>query len=134
MNPPRQGKLFGKKPQPPPQPTVQLGDMVGRLRMLEERYSNLERRLQVNEQNMLSKERKINTEIKTLGSDLLELKNVVEEVKERIRMLVSELRESAKQGDVEVLKKYMSYWEPMKFVTIEEVEGTVRRILEEKEK
>jgi hypothetical protein len=62
------------------------------------------------------------------------LKNSVEEVKERIRMLVSELRESAKQTDLDVLKKYMNYWEPIKFVTQEEVESIVRGILEEEKK
>ncbi|MBN2454023.1 hypothetical protein JXB11_00605 [Candidatus Woesearchaeota archaeon] len=128
----QRGGLFGRREAPMPQPADQFGEIIRRLRNLEERYSNLERRLQVNEQNMLASDRKMNSDIKVFGSDLLETKNEIEELKEKIRMLIKELRESAKVEDVEVLKKYMSFWEPMRFVTQDEIEGIVRRILEDK--
>ena len=52
----------------------QLTSVSRRLRVLEERYSNLDRRIQMSEQNMLNNHRSLNTELKTTASDVSDLK------------------------------------------------------------
>ena len=43
--------------------------------------------------------------------------------------IVRELEETAKREEVKVLEKYINYWNPIKFVTQNEVEAIVSEIL-----
>jgi hypothetical protein len=133
MQPPRQG-VFGKKPGFPENNPQQdyTEELMRRLRTLEERYSGLDRRMGVFEQNLLATDRRLSSELKTLGAELLEIKNSVEDVKDKIRMMVDELKQSAKIEDVEIIKKYTDFLDPLKFVTQEQLEKIVREIVEDK--
>ena len=89
----------------------------------------MRRVLQVTEQNMLSKNKLFSTDIRTLASDLSDIKKDIADVKEKIIDLVKELQEAAKKEDVKVLEKYINYWNPVKFVTQNEVEDIVKEII-----
>lgn len=102
-----------------------------RLRQLEERYSNLERRGQVTEENMLGSDRKIKSEIKLLGSEVSELKAQVNELGEKVRAVVRELQGFARTEDVDVIRKYLNLLEPLGFATRTEVERIVKDAIEE---
>jgi hypothetical protein len=132
--PMRQGFFSAnKKPEQPSEANRdRTEELMRRLRTLEERYAGLDRRLQVTDQNMISTERRLSSELKTLSTDLLDLKHAVEEVKDRIRMMVDELKESAKIGDVDIIRKYVDYLDPLKFVTQEELEKIVYNIVEDR--
>jgi len=118
----------------PPQPdfgavTEDIGNLGRRLRLLEESITNIRRALQVTEQNMLGKNKLFATDIRTLTSDISDMKTEINEVKEKILELVKELKETAKRDEVKVLEKYINFWNPVKFVTQNEVEAIVREIL-----
>jgi hypothetical protein len=49
----------------------------------------------------------------------------------RIIMIIKELRMSAKKEEVDGLKKYVELWEPVKFVTQNQVEKIVEEKVEE---
>lgn len=100
-----------------------------RLRLLEEGFTNIRRSLQVTEQNMLGKNKVFATDIRTLTSDIGDIKKEIAEIKEKILDVVKELQETAKRDDVKVLQKYIDYWNPVKFVTQNEVEAIVKEIL-----
>lgn len=108
-----------------------IGEIERRLRSLEEKYSNLERRSQVTEENMLSGNRKVKTEIKMTSEELSELKAQVAEVNEKIKAVVRELQGFARTEDVDVIKKYLNLIEPLGFVTQNEVDRIVRQAVEE---
>ena len=130
--------LFRKKSQMQPDFGSLLEDMGNlgrRLRVLEESFTNLRGNLQVTEQNMLSKNKLFATDIRTLTSDIGDIKKEIAEIKEKILEVVIELREAAKRDELKVLEKYINFWNPVKFVTQNEVEGIVKDILKkEKEK
>ena len=44
---------------------------------------------------------------------------------------IKELELLAKKDDVEVIKKYLNYWEPMKFIQASQVEKVVKELLSE---
>ena len=127
--------IFGK---PPQQPAVsgefseQVTTSLRRLRVLEERYSTLHRKTQVYEQNSLVKNKKFDSDIKTINEDLRELKRQVNEIKDKMLMLVSELQSCAKREEVEILKKYLNLWEPLNFVTRNELKKILDDVVEEK--
>ena len=117
----------------PAQPDSALSEDIGnlgrRIRILEEGLTNIRRITQVIEQNMLEKNKAFSTDIRALTSDINEIKSEINEIKERIVDIVKELEEAAKRGDVKVLEKYINFWNPVKFVTQNEVEVIVKEIL-----
>jgi len=128
---PQQG-LFRKKSAPEPEPNQAFLELVRRSRMLEERYSNLERRSQVMEENMLEHHRKLSGEIRLLNSDVADVKKAIEDLNEKLQYLAAELQNFARKEDVQVMKKYLDYWEPLNFVTQNRVEKIVKELMEEK--
>lgn len=105
-------------------------NMIGRrLRVLEERYSGFDKRMQVSEQNMISNHRNMNTEIKTTMEDIKEIKKEIYEVKDKLRLIILEMKNFARKEDVKVIEKYVNLWEPVNFVTRNQVEKIVNEIL-----
>jgi len=88
----------------------------------------LRRKILVNEQNDLNRNKKILTEEKATLSELNELKKEIENINRIIKEIISELKNTARREDVEVLKKYIDMWNPIKFVT----EDTVEKIIDDR--
>ena len=110
-----------------------LTDTIRRLRVLEERYATLHRKVQVNEQNSLLKHKKMESDIKRLSTEMKEIRDNFSEVRDSIRMLVKELQSAAKREEVEILKRYINLWEPLHFVTRNEVSKIIDEMLDEKQ-
>jgi len=111
--------------------TSDMSNLGRRLRIIEERSTNLRRALQVTEQNMLAKNKLFSTEIRTITSDIKDIKKDINDVKEKVLEMVKELQESAKKGEVKVLEKYINMWNPVKFVTQNEVEAMVKDFVQQ---
>lgn len=131
------GGLFAAKPKTGPNLEAALSDMAGemnnigrRLRVLEERYTNLRKKTQVTDQNMLAANKRMMTEIHATLSSVDELKKELTEMHEKFSLMVREIKECAKRQDVAVLQKYISFWEPMNFVTRESVSKMVQENVE----
>ena len=126
------GGLFGKKKQQPAVPDVGvMKEMTGvsaRLRVLESRHTELNRKIELIESNTLSDRKRFVKEMKLVDSDIVELRKEIEGLKENILRIISELKLAASKEDIDTLKKYLDLWQPVKFVTREEVE----EIIEEK--
>ncbi|MFC1741427.1 hypothetical protein ACFL3V_02740 [Nanoarchaeota archaeon] len=99
----------------------ELNNVSRRLMMLEERYTNLRKKTQVTDQNMLSNNKKVMTEIQTSHSQMDDLKKQLNDMVDKMKIIVRELKECAKRQEVEVLQKYINIWEPVKFVTRDSV-------------
>lgn len=111
-----------------------VSDLSRRLRVLEERYTNIRSRIQVMDQNMLLHNKKQTTDIKTINSDINDLKKEISDINEKMNLIINELNDSAKKEDIEVLQKYINLWDPMNFVTRKEVEKLIKEIKSELEK
>ncbi len=128
---PQQG-LFRKRGEPEPQPDSGILELTRRSRTLEERYSTLERRSQMLEENVLEHNRKLSSEIRLINEDISELKKSFSELAEKMHYITAELQEFARREEVQVIKKYLDYWEPMRFVTQEQVERIIADVLDGK--
>lgn len=104
-------------------------DIGRRLRMLEERYSNLQTKVQITEQNMISRHRQVTTEVKTINTELNEIKKEILEIKEKILLIIREIQGYAKKEDLKVLERYIHFWEPLNFVTRNEVKEIINEVL-----
>ena len=114
------------KQQPKPsEPTEQLTTITARVRVSEERYGELRKMLLVVEQNMLSNHKKAMNEIKALQGEMNEMKRVISVIEDKIITIIKELRLTARKEDIDVLKRYLELWDPVKFVTSDQVEKIV---------
>jgi len=109
-------------------------DSMRRVRILEERYSNLRRVMHVNEQNTLKDSKKFYIEIKSLNAEITELKKLIRNIGDELRLIVSDLKESVKKDELKVFENYLNLWEPMNFVSHKEVESIVHKILDSRNK
>jgi len=105
-----------------------LSDIINRIRALESKYNLLGERILIINQNMISQYKKSLPEVKAINSDIKEIKTELFKLKEVIRDLTKEMQFFATKEDIKVLEKYINLWNPMKFVTEEELDN----ILEEK--
>jgi hypothetical protein len=122
-----------------PEEPVDVGDVSGlvkdlmrRVRVLEERYASIRKNIQVNEQNMLAINKSLTTEMRALSMELGDVKQSVHSVKEEMRLIVNELRETVKKDEIKVLEKYIQLWEPLNFVSHEEMQRFVAQELQNK--
>tara|TARA_Y100000310_G_C20649026_1_gene798313 strand:- start:182 stop:631 length:450 start_codon:yes stop_codon:yes gene_type:complete len=130
------GLFGGKAEKPNPENTGEVNEQLinigNRLRIIEERSSNLQRRYMVGEQNMLSSNKKFNSEFKTINMDINELKKEISQIRIKTLQIIEELKKCARKEDVAMIKKYVDMWEPVNFVTRHEVERLIKEIIQEK--
>lgn len=132
------GKLFASKPEPANEAASYLSDQINnlsrRLRMIEERFTNIRNKMEVDEKNMISIHKKVNSEFKTFNSDFTEIRSDIKDIRQEMSMIIKELQLTARKEDVKVLEKYIEIWQPLNFVTKNQVEKIVKEILEENKK
>tara|TARA_Y100000310_G_C20623310_1_gene784515 strand:- start:1142 stop:1564 length:423 start_codon:yes stop_codon:yes gene_type:complete len=107
----------------------EINSISARLRLLEEGFANLRRMSQITEENLISKNKHYNTEFKTMTSDILDSKKEIQDVKDKVLLIIKELQTAAKKEDVKVLEKYVNLWNPIKFATHNEVDAIVEDAL-----
>ena len=118
------GGLFAPKPKVGGDLNKSMSDLAGelnnisrRLMVLEERYSNLRKKTQVTDQNMLNSNKKVMTEIQTNHSEIDEVRKQIADMVDKMKIIVRELKDCAKKQEVDVLNKYINIWQPINFIT-----------------
>lgn len=117
------GTTMAKPPLQAPTQTVNYSEQI---KVLEERFRNVDRKTEVIEDNILSVNKRQNVEIRTLMARLLESQKELDMVKKRMVEMANDMHNFARKEAVDTLKKYVEYWEPIKFVTNKEVEELVK--------
>ena len=136
--PPKRGVMkFGREQQPQEMGdvsnvTTDINTLSRRLRLLEEGFTNLRRFFQVTEENSIAKNKHFSAEFKTLASDINEIRKEIQELREKLMLVIRELQTVARKEEVKVLEKYINLWNPIKFVTQNEVEQIINEVLEKR--
>ena len=97
-----------------------------RVRILESKYSLMRDRLFLINQNMLMEYKKLNKEITFIDDELKGLKQEVNDIKNLLRKLVTEIDGFARKEDLKVVQKYLSIMNPLNFMTEDEVKKIIR--------
>ncbi|MBS3096554.1 hypothetical protein J4480_03885 [Candidatus Woesearchaeota archaeon] len=113
--------------------TSDISTLGRRLRLLEEGFTNIRRFFQVTEENVIAKNKHFSAEIKTLASDIMEIRKEIHELREKLLLVIKELQTTARKEEVKVLEKYINLWNPVKFVTQNEVESIISEVLGKKQ-
>ena len=133
--PKKQGILSFGKPQEMPDTsglTSDISTLSRRLRLLEEGFTNLRRIFQVTEENIIAKNKHYSAEIKTITSDITEIRKEIQELKDKVLLVIRELQTVARKEEVKVLEKYINLWNPVKFVSQNEIEGIINEVLDKR--
>ena len=129
--------LFGKKEEPPKGPDVtefleHVNSIDRRLRTLESRYNDLNRKIQFMDKNNTAEKKRIFTEIKAADEINLEQKKDITTMQDTLKRIIAEFKNFAPIEDVKTLQKYIDLWEPVKFVTRNEVMDIVKDAVKER--
>ena len=98
-----------------------ISDLDRRLRVLEERYGNLRKKIQLTDQNSIDAERSFGKELRSFNDEILELKRNIADFGDKILEFDSEMENTAQKTDLKVVEKYLALWSPGMFVTRKEL-------------
>jgi len=98
-----------------------------RVRVLESKYSLMRDRIFLINQNMLQEYRKLNKDMKLIDDEIKSLKKDLNEIKNVLRNMVNEMQTFARKENVKVIEKYMNFWNPLNFVTENDVIEIIKR-------
>jgi hypothetical protein len=98
-----------------------VSDLDRRLRILEERYSTLRKKLQLTDQNLIEADRSFGKELRGFSDELLGVRRNVADFDEKISIFGSELNSTATKTDLKIVEKYLNMWNPRMFVTRKEL-------------
>lgn len=105
----------------------EINELGSRIRILENKYTLARDRVFLINQNMVDSHKKLLTEIKSLESDLKEIKGDIFTIKETLRHIIKEFDSFAKKEDLKVLEKYINMWNPLNFVTEQQVLELIKK-------
>lgn len=118
-------------PAAPAERSDQSNALLGRIRDLERRFADLQELMKFHEEESRKNINRLWTKLKEAEERVIGLSHSFAEVEQQSHLMVNELRLTAKREDYEVLKRYIEYIKPVKFVTVDQVERLVKDILEE---
>ena len=102
-----------------------LAEVNSRIRLLESKYTLMRERVFVINQNMIEEYKKLMGDIKGINEDLTEVKREVAKMKEITANAVKEMEFFARKDQLKVLEKYINFWNPLNFVTQQEVHALI---------
>lgn len=103
-----------------------------RLRTLESRYNDLNRKIQFMDKNFTAEKKRIFEDIKAADEINLEQKKDLSKIGDTQKRIISEFKNFAPIEELTSLKKYIELWEPVNFVTRKEVMEIVDEAVRER--
>ncbi len=89
---------------------------------LESKLNTLRREVDILKENLLKRMSQLAKESKAGATDILELRREQELMQQKMDLIIKELKQTAGREEVQVLKKYIEYWNPLTFVTQHDLE------------
>lgn len=118
--------LFPKKSKVEVPSDDRLNSLSARMKVLESRHSDLRKMFEFLETNFISHKRKVAEDLKEADNEVYLLKRSVKQLQDVILVIKNELSLKGDKEDVEVIKKYTEFWNPVKFVTTDQVEEMIK--------
>jgi len=111
-----------------------LSDFASRVKALEEKLHLTRERVLVLTRNFVRRERDLQKEMRLVQEENKDLRMELKNLHNRIEGLISQHEDFARKEEVAVIEKYFKLFDPIKFVTSEEIDERVERILKERGK
>lgn len=92
------------------------------LKGVETKLNTLVREVDILKNDLLRKHQDVRRDFKVMNEDLLALRREQEQTLQKMDLVVRELKQTAGAEEVAVLKKYVDLWNPLHFVTQQDLE------------
>lgn len=97
------------------------------MKVLEEKINNLNKKTEIIENNILRINQRQSSDIKILNAKAMNLEKELSLVKKRMVEMASDLKNFARREQVDTIQKYVNYWEPISFVTHQELDEALKK-------
>ncbi len=105
---------------------------MSRVRTLEGRFNDLRERINFAETNVNNLKRSLKEETNELSKEVRKTEGSLEEIHNLLETVRNELSLRVPKEDFEVIRKYLDYINPVRFVTADQVVEIVDRMMEHK--
>lgn len=105
-----------------------------RIKIVEEHMDSISSRVQMTEKDVIEKHKSSIKRINKLEKELREVRSKMHDMEEMNSRITDRLREFASKEEVEVMERYSRWWQPLEYVTREEVKKLINDALDNKEK
>ncbi|MEK6941023.1 MAG: hypothetical protein AABW49_03935 [Nanoarchaeota archaeon] len=112
--------------QPTSDPGYILNEVISRVRGLESKQTLMSERVLVINKNMIIEYKQLTQQLHIMNSELRDIKIEMLRVKEAMQDMIKETKQFARKDKLKLLEKYVDLWNPMRFVTEEDVKNIVR--------
>lgn len=102
-----------------------LTQILQRINSIEEKTKNNKNMLQLLSSNVISLKTDLRREVEKINRDLRSLKRDVERIKQNLDYVMEELPNLVRREEMKIIERFMKMWEPLKFVTKEDVERII---------
>ncbi len=118
--------LFPKKGNSEKPSDDRLNALSARMKVLESRHGDLRKMFEFLETNFINYKKKIADDLKEANNEVYLLKRSVKQLQDVILTVKNELSLKGDKEDVEIMRKYTEFWNPVKFVTTDQVEEMIK--------
>src|SRR3989338_6762218 len=108
-----------------PEPDADQARLFVWVKGLESKVNNLLRELDILKNDYIKKNTALRQEVKALSGEMLEVKREQVKTLEKIDLMIRELKNTAGIEELQTLKKYIDFWNPMHFVTQRDLDRAI---------
>jgi len=98
-----------------------MNELNTRTRILEGKHNMTRERMLLINQNMIDHYKTLSSQMKIINDEIREIKETMETIRETSKNLIGEMSFFARKDQLKILEKYINMWNPLNFVTKEEV-------------
>lgn len=128
-------KIGGKKDQTAPQTDPKIFEELSminrRLKLLETGFANTRSKLENIENNEVENNKENRKDIRVLQQENDDINSILREIKENLKILITELKEKAQKQEVKTIQSYLDMWSPVQFVTANQARKLAKDVFEE---
>ena len=108
------------------QPSM-MTELISRIRILERSHQNSREKILLINQNMIEEYKDIIEEMRSIKTEVKETKKDILKMQETFKKFIDEMNSFVRKEEIKVLEKYINMWNPMNFVTEEEVLNLIKK-------
>jgi sugar phosphate isomerase/epimerase len=108
------------------QPSM-MNELISRIRILERSHQNSREKILLINQNMIEEYKDIIEEMRNIKTEVKETKKDILKIQDTFKKVIDEMNSFARKEDIKVLEKYINMWNPINFVTEEEVLNLIKK-------
>ena len=106
-----------KKPEPVAKPDPQYQKVFTLLKALEQKVNNLNREVELIKGEYIRKLSEMKKDMRNVDDQMIDTKATVSKLDQKMGLVIQELKSFADKREMDVLRKYLEYVNPMQFVT-----------------